>query len=97
MKGKVHTLEKKVKTKKQSFKIERGLVIPPTAAKSCPGRESAVDWPFARMKKGESILVPLNLANAAAVRIRREGFDKTDFTTRRLEDGIRIWRISNDN
>lgn len=78
---------------KQTFKIERGITIPPTAAKACPGRESAVDWPFARMKKGDSIIVPLELANAAAVRIRREKFDAKTFTTRRLEDGMRIWRI----
>jgi len=89
VKGKVLMKE----PKKQTFKIEKGIIIPPTAAKACPGRESEIDWPFLRMKKGDSILVPLELANAAAVRIRREGFDRKSFTTRRLEAGMRIWRI----
>lgn len=80
--------------KKQTFRIEKGIVLPPTVAKACPGRESAIDWPFERMKKGDSILVPFELANAAQVRIRREGFTAKDFTTRRIEDkGVRIWRI----
>lgn len=79
--------------KKKTFKVESGIEIPQTVAKACPGRESAVDWPFARMKKGQSIKVPYEFANAAAVRIRREGFTANDFTSRRIEGGVRFWRI----
>lgn len=87
-------LEVNLSMAKKTFKIEAGIEIPTTGAKACAGRESEVDWPFKKMKKGQSILVPFEMANAAQVRIRHEGFDASHFTTRRVAGkGVRIWRI----
>lgn len=83
--------------KKLTFKIEKGIEIPSIGGKSGANENGvakvSIEWPFSKMKKGDSILVPLIHANAAAVRLRHEGYTREHFTTRKLENGMRIWCI----
>lgn len=75
------------------FKIESGVAIPPTRS------AMATKYPFNRMKKGDSIRVPIALARRADHAARRFGKlckpREWKFTIRKIEQGaaVRIWRI----
>lgn len=69
-----------------AFKIERGVSIP-------PDRRGAAIYPFGEMAPGDSFLAP-NGANAIRA---AHGYGKRHgqrFTSRKVEGGVRIWRIA---
>lgn len=75
------------------FEIEQGVPIPPRGS----GR-SVAKYPFRHLKIGESFFVPCGDAQEAA-RIRQSIANCTPihrparFTVRRVEGGVRAWRI----
>lgn len=79
------------------IQIESGIPIPPRAGGT--GRPSK--YPFDQLKPGDSFLVPHHDGNpvvtvrrmAAAVKgaAKRTGWK---FTTRRLSEGLRVWRVA---
>lgn len=75
-----------------SFKIEKGVSIPPVIRNGGGGAPSK--YPFKEMAVGDSFSAPLSerrrvIAAASAHKLRHGG----QFTARTLEDEVRVWRI----
>lgn len=80
-----------------SIRIESGIPVPPrVGGGGRPGK-----YPFEHMTPGDSFLVTYQdgqppahaarrLASATKGASKRTGFK---FTTRRLKDGVRVWRV----
>jgi hypothetical protein len=71
------------------MKIDKHVPVPVTRVK--------IDWPFAKLKVGESFLidgikVPLATLHAAK-QIYRRHHGEQEFTVRRTEKGYRCWRV----
>jgi hypothetical protein len=72
-----------------AIQIETGIPVP-------SGRLPRVDWPalFARMKAGESCLLPLQAkATLAAAMCEFKKTGKGEFSLRRSDTQLRLWRI----
>lgn len=83
------------------FTIEKGIPL--------PARHAAVNYPFAQLEVGDSFLVPIDfdatvpekvvaakrlmrgIASAQQAAAKDTGLK---FPTRRVEGGVRIWRLS---
>lgn len=72
-----------------AFKIDKSVPIP---AK----RKGRSKYPFATMEVGDSFLVDaasrIKTVSALAV-YKKKAHPKQKFTVRRVEDGVRVWRI----
>lgn len=82
------------------FAIEKNIELPAPRR----GHLGGADYPFRKMKVGESFLVPINgkvtatvvavvrrrVVNAASKAKAKLGFS---FTSRTVKGGIRVWRI----
>lgn len=83
------------------FKVEAGIPIPPAKHEGEPTRGDTRHYiyPFEHMRVGDSFIVPWDGEDREAVSNRtnnatcrsHSGTGKA-YTTRRLEDGIRVWR-----
>lgn len=81
------------------FVIEKGVEIP--KKKAGPGSESM--YPFAQMEPGDSFFIPAsgitqkNLQRRMATAAKRTGSARipgSKWTTRKVEGGIRVWRVA---
>lgn len=75
-----------------ALKIERGIPIPQNGRN---GRTWGLSAVLRKMKPKESVFVPnadpLNTCRTAS---RIGGLTKAKFVTRRVDGGVRIWRVS---
>ena len=83
------------------FAIEKNIYLPPARR----GHLAGADYPFKKMKVGDSFLVPIHgktqpksiahkrrtIAASAYKAKKNLGFV---FTLRTVKDGIRVWRVS---
>jgi hypothetical protein len=73
-----------------SFEIQKGLPVPTT-------RKTGRSYPFAQMAVGDSFLVP-DAKRSCPIGTNAINFTKKHqptwkFTTRKLPEGVRVWRI----
>lgn len=69
--------------------IEKGVPIPPK------GGGRPIVYPFAEMDVGDSVLITNKTqAHASATSNKVGGRLGRKFTTRKVEGGIRVWRVS---
>lgn len=82
------------------FAIDKGIELPPARK----GRSDNAEYPFAKMKVGDSFLVPVHgKTSPAKVTERRRSLARRMFCAKRslgftfslrtMKDGIRIWRV----
>jgi hypothetical protein len=70
-----------------TFKIESGIPVPPG---------NRANYPFAKMKVGDSFLVPgvkNSAAIASSVSYRKNRYGE-NYVCRTTEGGLRVWRIA---
>ena len=75
------------------FKVESGIELP-----AKPKGGHGAKYPFAKMEPGQSFLLPTdsvnNVSNSAAKAASYWGSKLgRKFTTRRVEGGVRVWRV----
>lgn len=84
---------------KFEFKIEQGVPLP---SRNYTGKKGKSKYPFAQMRSGDSFFVPVKTtARATATNLSANGrkwaisnnLSNVHFVIRRVEDGVRIWRI----
>ena len=83
------------------MKIERGIPIPPpNLGGGGRPKKAATRVPWIDLKVGDSVLVKCPRERLYAIQIqlatsgRRVGdLRGAKFTTRRVEDGVRVWRV----
>ena len=83
-------------TEKTTFRVETGIPCP-------PARGPKNHYPFMDMPPGSSFFVPCpddrrgavasRISSSAGAFVRREG-GKLKFATRRVEGGVRCWRVA---
>lgn len=83
-----------------AYKIEQGVPMPQPSGRGKYG----IKYPFKTMKVGESFLVPC--ADMTAKNLNRVGVNIMSsakkyknigvFTTRRVADGVRCWKVSDN-
>lgn len=82
------------------FAIEKGIALPPARK----GRSESAEYPFEKMKVGDSFLVPVHGKTAAKnLTARRKLVARRIFCARRslgfhfslrtVKEGIRVWRV----
>lgn len=78
--------------------IERGIPIPPKGAVKHKRRSSAIVWPFAKMRVGDSFLVHTMWALHSTVRVacssHPDAQDKEFITRTDPGGGLRVWRVA---
>ena len=75
-----------------AFKIESGVPLPPNAGKQGLGK-----YPFRKMNIGDSFLVATDVQGKTANNLAscaRQIFGKGNFAIRRVEGGVRVWRLA---
>ncbi len=80
--------KKYLKAQNMKFEIEKDVPLPTNSYR-------ILNWPFADMKPGDSVVIPASLAKKgkAAAWQRQSRYDES-FVTRALPNGdVRIWRI----
>lgn len=88
-------------TDSNQFKIEKGVPIPPVHNGGVPPNKRVVrKYPFASMERGDSVLIAgagdavqaKNVWQSISMYKKRDGL-AGEFTTRRVDGGVRVWRI----
>lgn len=75
---------------KNTIKIDKKVPLPQP-------RSSSKRYPLADMKVGDSFWVPAEEVNSARSAASQHGArNNKKFTTRAEDDGLRVWRVSND-
>lgn len=71
------------------YQIEKSIPIPPAA-----GRTS--QYPYALMEVGDSFFVPRTKEKSVGVSTShaRNKFPGRKFATRRVDNGVRVWRVA---
>lgn len=84
----------------QLYKIEKGIPVAKPATATSDGRPSKTSATMQAMAKGDSFLITGSLDALKAPKIvrdfngreRRRGEKPRVFVTRKMSDGVRIWR-----
>ena len=90
----------KAPTEQKTYKIEKGIKLPPPARAVASVRISATAATLVKLDKGESFLVKDALEALRAAKtmrdcLARERKSKTgrEYASRKVGDGVRIWRV----